>query len=171
MKRLTQYNLEIKNVIIDIDAMLTQLEVLKSEVIDKLGLYTVITKNSMLEKYDHCDETSLTTIPEVMGTFNRLFAEFKMELFRIKHKYNRKPEKDVAIAEIQTLISMLLTNIHTFDNSLRIITNIQYEDYIKMDDEDMRRRLWGGRRSKGWCRKTKRRRNNKTKRRRTKSMR
>ena len=171
MKRLTQYNSDINHVIVDIDAMLTQLALLEFEVINKLGSYTVITKNYMLENYDNCEETSLTIIPEVMGTFKHLFDEFKTELFRIKHNHYSNRNNSVAIAELQTLISQLLNNLHNLDDFLRIITNMNYEDYLQRQDEDTRQPLWGGRRSKGWRRKTKRRRNNKTKRRRNKSMR
>ena len=171
MKRLTQYNSDINHVIVNIDAMLTELELLKLEVIDKLSLYTFITEQYMLENYANCEQTSLTIIPQVMGTFKQLFDEFKTELFRIKHNYYSNRNNSVAIAELQTLISQFLNNLPNLDEFLRIITNMNYEDYLKRPDEDTRRSLWGGRRSKGWRRKTKRRRNNKTKRRRNKSMR
>ena len=171
MKRLTQHNSDIHHVLVNIDAMLTELGLLEFEIINKLGSYTVITENYMLENYDNCDKTSLTIIPGVMGTFKRLFDEFKIELFRIKHNYYSKYDKDVAITELQTLISNCLNNLQNLDDFLRIITNMKYEEYLQGQDEDTRPPLWGGRRSKGWRRKTKRRRNNKTKRRRNKSMR
>lgn len=172
MKRLEENNLEMTEVVIDKEKIIAQLTALKFEVQGKLSQYTSLDENKMRDEYEKCDNKSLEILPEVMDLFRDFFRDFTTYILVMA-----RPSPLPSVKQIQDFLTTSFDFLSSTEERLREITGLNYEDYeIKENPAQPGiyfnpNPLWGGRRSKGWRRKTIRGRNKKTKRRRNKSMR